>query len=689
VTPLEFAAGLAALGGMVVPTVVAARSARRRWWSAVDGPVARLIDVVLVLGQLYLVAYALGSVGWFHRWAVVTACTVLGAAIHLVAGRPTIPGRRPEPSDDPDRARSVDTALAAVAVLVVTVRYLAHTVVSLHHGSYDGDSLWYHAPFAARFVQEGSITGLHFTGGERLVSYYPANSELAGALSILPFHRDLLLPILNLGWAALALLAAWCIGDRYLRGELGLASVALALTVPAMASTQGGSAANDVAGVALLLTAVALLVRADGAPRWFALSGLAAGLAFGVKFSLVPPVAVLAVVALLLAPRRRRIRAIGAWGAAFALPALYWLVRNWVRAGNPVPWTSVHLGPIDFDAVPLPDSAVHASTILHYAGRPGAWSHVFWPGLRIAFGPMWPVTFTLAVGGAMLALWSGRDRAARSVAALGLAGLALYLVTPNAAGTRAMPFSFATTTFVLNSRYGAPALAIAFVALSTSSLVRRPRVATWATGLLTVLVIASQLPRELQNARPEWLVPSRDLAVAAAATAAAAGAALVFRRVGRSRVSVAAAIVATVAIAWPVQRVVADNRYQPLRDVPLSDAFAWAQEVTGSRIALSGDLRQYPFYGPRLDNHVQLVSFARPDGTFREPASCPSWRRALAEGAYDYVVIVPPSFGTNAGRDTEERWLAGDPGATPVSRTDAARIWRLRGPLDPAGCPRR
>jgi hypothetical protein len=683
-TLAQYALGLVALAGLVLPAAVAARSVRRRWWPEVDAATARLVEVVVVLAQLYVVAYLLGTIGWFRRWPVVLGAVVLGATLTRLSHGPAGASADASPPVRSTRPR-LGTALAGVAASVVLVRYLAQAVVALHRGIYDGDSLWYHAPFAARFLQEGSITGLHFAGGERLIPYYPANGELAGALSMLPFQRDFLLPLLNVGWAALALLAAWCLGQRYGRGALGVAGVALALAVPTMASTQGGSAANDVVGVALLLAAIALLVRADGSSRWYLLSGVAAGLAFGVKFSLFLPVAACGVAVLALTVAERRPRLAMWWATAFALPAAYWLLRNWAQAGNPVPWTDLQLGPIALDAVPLPESAVHGSTVVHYAGRIGAWAHVFSPGLRMAFGPSWPIVLGLAVFG-VLSIALGRDGRGRTVAAIGAVGLGLYFVTPNAAGIRAMPYEFATTTFVLNLRYGIPALAVALVSLSASRLFRDTRAATSMTGVLVALVVATQVPRELQHARPEWLVPTTDVLLACAVALAIGLAAALLRRARWHPGATLVAVTVGAIVAFPAQSAAEDRRYRPRPDAPISGAFAWARTVSGQRIAVSGDVRQYPFYGRGLDNHVQFVSVARDDGTFDVPRTCASWRRALSEGRYDYVVVVPPSFGTDAGRDTEEDWLDGEPNAWPVRRDDASRVWRLRGRLDPARC---
>jgi hypothetical protein len=62
---------------------------------------------------------------------------------------------------------------------------------------------------------------------------------------ILPFNRDVLSPLVNLGWAALTLLAAWCIGRTRGVGALAVIGATIVLAVPVMADIEPGQASND------------------------------------------------------------------------------------------------------------------------------------------------------------------------------------------------------------------------------------------------------------------------------------------------------------------------------------------------------------------------------------------------------------------------------------------------------------
>ena len=69
------------------------------------------------------------------------------------------------------------------------------------------DSTWYHGPFAAGFFQSGNTIDLHFIAPQFLAWFYPANGEIFHAVGMLAFGRDLLSPLLNLGWFVGCLLA--------------------------------------------------------------------------------------------------------------------------------------------------------------------------------------------------------------------------------------------------------------------------------------------------------------------------------------------------------------------------------------------------------------------------------------------------------------------------------------------------
>ena len=67
------------------------------------------------------------------------------------------------------------------------------------------DTLWYHMPLATRFVRRAHLGAIDHFDPIFFASFYPANSEVVHASAILAFGRDIVSPLLNLGWLALGL----------------------------------------------------------------------------------------------------------------------------------------------------------------------------------------------------------------------------------------------------------------------------------------------------------------------------------------------------------------------------------------------------------------------------------------------------------------------------------------------------
>ena len=97
--------------------------------------------------------------------------------------------------------------------------------------------------------------------------FYPQNSELLHAVGIVALDSDFLSPLINLGWLALALLAAWCIGRPYAVGPATLLGAAVVLDSEMIVGSQAGNAPNDIVGLFFLLALLAFLVNGAATAR--------------------------------------------------------------------------------------------------------------------------------------------------------------------------------------------------------------------------------------------------------------------------------------------------------------------------------------------------------------------------------------------------------------------------------------
>ncbi len=680
-------------------------------WS---GAPARLAEAVLAVAGLIWVCEALGTFGGFEEGAVLGALVAAGVAAGLIATR-LAAGRAVRPAGAPPAPATWGLArvIAVLACAGLAAAWMVPTLGTLAAGMDRADSLWYHMPLAARFVQTGFLGHIYFFDPIFLASFYPGNSEVLHAVPILFFDRDSVSPLLNLGWLSMALLAAWCIGRPYGLGPQALVGASVALGSQSLVEFQAGEALNDITGVAFVLATVALLVNGyatvttgeravttstaaaitgrtiPGAA--LAVAGIAAGLAAGTKLSFLAPVAALTVAVIVIAPRTTRLSAAALWTIPTLAAGGYWYLRNLIAVGNPIPYVG-SLGPISLPA-PVRDFQLRPDfAVAHYWNDTEVWRNWFGPGLDDSFGTLWPLTLAVTIAVAVLAIWRGSEPILRALGAFVIVTAIAYVFTPlTAAGEEGQPISF-----VWNVRYLAPAVAVGLAILPCLPALRAtPRRRAAVVGVLTVLLAFTV------GSLVQWKQGHTKGAVAAAVLVVACAALVwVLRSRGalgpaaRTRVRVALAAVvlgAGVAAGYAEQDHYLSHRYENTGQAQdLDEALRWSRDIRDARIALGGIravFTQYPFYGTDLSNRVQWLGVRGPHDAYRRIPDCREWRSAIDAGGYTHVVTTFDPYLPGRMRNSPEgRWTQSDPNARIVLRDGPVRVFELRGPLDPAGC---
>jgi len=633
---------------------------------------------VIGLALLIVILELLGLVGWFALAPIVIACAIVGGAITVWAGPPSRATTRRR------RATTigVGAAIALIAGAAVVAEWGALTIQSYDVGIRGFDSLWYHLPWAASFAQTGSIAPLRFTDVEYLTPFYPATAELLHGLGIVLLGRDTLSPGLNLVWLGLTLLAAYCIGRPRAVGGATLIGAALAMSTTMMDYSQAGAAANDVVAIFFLLAAVALLANGgaeQNAP--LVLAAIAAGLAVGVKLTVLAAVLALTIGVIAIAPRRRRAATAGWWLGPLILAGGFWYARNLISVGNPLPWTSLH-GILPTPAAPLQQHT--GFSVAHYLTTSGFWSRFAQPALAAGLGRWWWLILAVAVVGPLLCLaWPRADRLTRMLGFAALFSLAAYLITPEtAAGPQGDPLGFA-----FNLRYLAPALALC---LSVAPLAA-PFTESPTTRIATVAVLAAILAATL--IQPKLWPSTHTLGAIAIGVGLLALVALT-----RARVAVvAAAIVAVVIAGYPLQKHYLNNRYTYRPGVSyLAPIWAQFRSIHNARVGIVGTFGgffSYPLYGLDDSNRVTYVAQPGPHGSFTPITTCARWRAQLNSDHLNYIITTPardPWHPRRLEPSPEDQWTASDPATQPVYRELATGqpivVYRIRGPLNPANC---
>jgi hypothetical protein len=512
-------------------------------WS---GPPALLAGTVIALGALYVALYALGSIGGFHGAPVLIVLVALGVALGYSArwfARPSLDTEK----SAPQLPEQWIVFIAAGAIALVAAQWASHVGFVAGHGMTHVDTLIYHMPAAALWSQQGRFVELGVGSAQQ---FYPYNAELLHGIAAEAFGRDVLSPLLNVGWGALAALAAWCIGRSRGAAPLALLGLMVVVGLPSLTGTQPGQASTDIACLALLLASVALLVEGDGEVVSTALAGIAAGLALSTKLTVAVPVIALTIGIAWYALRARRARVAGFWCVALALTGAFWFLRNWVLSGNPVPWMAVHLGPLSMRA----SVDFSGRSVVTYITEGEVWRDSYLPGLSHAFGPAWPLILAVGMAGCVIAARTGRTF--ERVAALSaIAGMLYYPFSPLSADGHGIAFQYTL-------RYLTPALAIGFVLFA--SALARANALLRRVGVVGLAALAAVNAISRNDERvPAW--PRGQLAVVIVTASIVLLTAAVIAR-GRLATHVPVAVASAIALCavaggWFLQKHYLEHRY--------------------------------------------------------------------------------------------------------------------------------
>jgi hypothetical protein len=510
----------------------------------------------------------------------------------------------------------------------------------------DHDSLGYHLPALARWVQAGALVPLDRTDQ---IAHYPYSWELLAALFVLPVGQDVLVAAPNLvAWTILGL--AVVAGARRL-GAPTPHAFAAALCLLALEVTRATmhSLHVDIALVAFFASCVAFALASNPA-------GWATGLALlaGTKMSGIPLAGLGFAAGVLLGigasiPRR---------ALPVVLPALgvgiFWYARNLLETGNPL--GLLHLAVHGTTVLPgSVESAALARTTLASRFDPGDPSHRDILG-RLLAAKLGLPGLLLFCGS--LGLMRKEAHAARRpvVVVLGLviACTLLYVTTPFSAVLGLGSATLSRTAVGENLRYALPAFAMLALtgAVGGAHLVG-------PVGALAAAILAA--------------VDSTSIRTLPAAMLVMLGATIVtLIRVAPRRVTSMVIFAASVALvgSWSwlcVQRDAARTR-------AYGAAVEWSVAAlpAGTVIAHPIKSNSYPLYGPRFTNRVRYVPAVTPH---RE-----QWLRALRDAGASIVALGPLT--RRQEQRPEVRWLTDRDGPfLPIAGIDPRRevvLYRLR-----------
>jgi hypothetical protein len=676
---------------------VCSRAAARRMLGARPWDLEVLAATTLLTTVITASGIVLGACGLLRDWtwalgatagfALLRAASGRGAPASAVAPAPAGAGGAVEPFGNGAPRPS------SVFVVVVLGTVLARLAFGVRNPPADWDSVYYHLPMIAHWLQSGT---LDVAARDPAVfgSYFPGNGELLGLWAVWSTGLDTLV-----GWPGTLALGLLALAVR--RGGLLLGAarpvaegVAIVLVLaPGLVQLTLGVRVDQLVALWLGVALVAALrLRREGARGDAAFLLLAVGLLSGTK-STGPALAGLMVFVALLGPgagaRARALLTRRAALLAVLVVAGFWYARNALATGNPEFPASVRLGPW---ALPgLLDQELMRRTAQVFVWLEG------WPGHTTArnlwrfFGPALPA-LALGLGFAIPALVRRPPPGARMLATVSAVAALLFLFGPfsgaywPAEGGRAPRLNLDNLRLLLPALMAAAPLAA--VGLSRLGMPR-------AVGAALVVVALAGLVRYMTHLVPGLALAALPL-LAYRPLARWGGASLLARRPLLAAVPLAMVMV---ALALAVVRVEArrervtdevwDCFAKDIHNVDARLARALRIRAGGRPIACAGLDSWWAFYGRAFRGRPVYVPVApprarapgwEPAAAARARADRAAWLAALERSGAAFVVVGSP------GGDCTEHYVEGDWCAAdtarfePVARRRCARVFRVRAP---------
>lgn len=290
----------------------------------------------LGLGILALVTLGLGAAGLLYTGlllALLAAATVLTGPVLVRTARTVLPAARVRAQElwGGEHTRGVAIALAALGVCALG------SLVWAVAPPVGYDELNYQVATPAIYIREHAIVQV----AEEYRTVWAHNGNMIYTLGMASFGRAFAI-LFHFSCGVLGAVVAFSLGRRAGGALVGTTAALLYSAVP-MVTWEAGTGQIDLMITYLLAASLAgLHIWWDGHDdRWLPIAGVLGGVAIGTKLNaalfLVPAVVLLAIG---LWTRHRLVwrtwRDLLLFGLGCAVPAVPWLLRDWIWTGNPV-----------------------------------------------------------------------------------------------------------------------------------------------------------------------------------------------------------------------------------------------------------------------------------------------------------------------------------------------------------------
>lgn len=298
---------------------------------------------IVFCSQIIIIEILLGTLSMLSYKNICIVIYLIFFGLIFLLGRNTLKNLKVEKAerDYPDLF-SILILFSPIIFLLFAKAFNAALQIPLEY-----DSIAYHLPFVAKWLQTGTLNNLYYSAFAGPISYYPSNYELLGLWTFLPFRNDFFANLINFPLFIILGTVIWRIFRNFgIDKNTALIATAIPFYMPIFLH-QAGLPLVDLFFVLIFAISIYFLQEISINQEKekysdFLLFGLSIGLFIGTKYLGLVYGALIILLLAGIAFYHAKNKKIKLYKAGFITIAgilftgSFFYIRNWIDSGNPL-----------------------------------------------------------------------------------------------------------------------------------------------------------------------------------------------------------------------------------------------------------------------------------------------------------------------------------------------------------------
>ncbi len=303
-----------------------------------------LLITTFYFSEIILIEISLGIFGAINAKNILFASIALPIILAAIFYKKIRLKIKEALKENSSRAKRRTPLFAVIAIFTpITVLLFIRLFNAMLQIPLEYDSVSYHLPFIAKWLQTGNLATPYFTAFSSPLGYYPSNYELLDLWTAVPFNSDYFFHLLNFPLLILLALAVYGICRNFkISRKIGVISTGLIFYMPIFLKQAGTPLVDLFFTLTFVLTIYFLqeILKNKNEPLDFLAFGLCVGLFIGTKYLGLPyatiPILLLLILSCAPSQRKGKLKGLLIIIIGIFLTGSFFYLRNWLTTGNPI-----------------------------------------------------------------------------------------------------------------------------------------------------------------------------------------------------------------------------------------------------------------------------------------------------------------------------------------------------------------